>query len=89
MVKSDTHELIMQEIKQTGYLNHRYTKKDGMSKEWGYYINLEGSESGDVEFRYCKGRVHSDVIEKLGLIEDILEQITVPQLLSFLKIKEK
>ena len=89
MGKVDTHEQLMREIKQTGYLNHRYTKPDTMSKEWGYYINLEGIENSDIEFRYCKGRIHGDILEKLGLLEDILEHITIPQLLSFVRAKSK
>lgn len=76
---------ISREIKQTGYLNHRYTKKNTMSKKWGYYINLEGSESRDVEFAYFRGRVTSDVIEKLGLLEDILEKISISQLMSLVR----
>lgn len=80
---------IFREIKQTGYLNHRYTKKDTTSREYGYYINLEGSEARDIDFRYGNGRVHSDVIEKLGLFEDIFEKINVPQLLSFIRTKEE
>lgn len=77
------------EIKQTGYLNHRYTKKNTMSKKWGYYINLEGTESSDVELAYFRGRVMSDVIEKLGLLEDILEKVTISQLMALIKTKER
>lgn len=75
----------LKEIKQTGYLNHRYTKKNTMSKKWGYYINLEGSESSEVELEYFRGRVMSDIIEKLGLIEDILEKISITQLMALIK----
>lgn len=80
---------IQSEIKQTGYLNHRYTRKDNLSREFGYYISLECIEGQNVEFRYYNGRVHSDVIEKLGLLEDILEKITISQLLALVKTKEK
>lgn len=80
---------IQREIKQTGYLNRRYTKKHTMSRQWGYYINLESIESSDIEFAYFKGRVMSDVIEKLGLLEDILEKITITQLMALIKTKEK
>lgn len=80
---------ISKEIKQTGYLNHRYTKKNTTSKKWGYYINLEGSESSEVEFGYFKGRVMSDIVEKLGLLEDILDKITITQLMALIKTKEK
>ena len=85
MVKKDN---ILSEIKQTGYLNHRYTKTDTMSREWGYYINLEGSENRETEFHYFNGRVHSEIIEKLGLVEDILEKIPITQLIALLKTKE-
>lgn len=85
MGKVDTHEQLMREIKQTGYLNRRYTKKDSMSREWGYYINLEGAECTDIEFRYCKGRIHGDILEKLGLLEDILEKISISQLMSLVR----
>jgi len=80
---------IQSEIKQTGYLNHRYTRKDNLSREFGYYISLECTESQNIEFRYYNGHIHSDVIEKLGLMEDILEKVTISQLMAFIKTKEK
>lgn len=78
------------EIKQTGYLSRRFTKKDTMSKEWDYYVNLESAENDDVSIAYFKGRIKSDIIEKLGLLEDILEDISITQLLSLRRaIKRK
>ncbi len=76
---------IMSEIKQTGYLNRRFTKKDTMSREWGFYVNLEAMENNDIEIRYFNGRMHSDIIEKLGLLEDILEKISISQLMSLVR----
>ncbi len=81
----DELDEISREIKQTGYLNRRFTKKDTMSRERGYYINLESAENGDVSVSYFKGRVKSDVIEKLGLLEDILEDVSISQLLALRK----
>ena len=78
---------IMSEIKQTGYLNRRFTKKDTMSREWGFYVNLEAMENNDIEIRYFNGRMHSDIIEKLGLLEDILEKISISQLMSLVRTK--
>lgn len=83
----DQMQQIMSEIKQTGYLTRRYTKKDTMSKEWGFYVNLEASENTDIEIKYFNGRMHSDMIEKLGLLEDILEKISISQLMSLVRIK--
>ena len=86
----DELDEIAREIKQTGYLSRRFTKKDTMSKEWGYYINLESAENGDVSISYFKGRVKSDVIEKLGLLEDILEDVPISRLLALRKtVKRK
>lgn len=86
----DELDEISREIKQTGYLNRRFTKKDTMSREWGYYINLESAENGDISASYFKGRVKSDVIEKLGLLEDILEDVPISQLLALRKtVKRK
>ncbi len=86
----DELDEISREIKQTGYLNRRFTKKDTMSRERGYYINLESAENGDVSVSYFKGRVKSDVIEKLGLLEDILEDVSISQLLALRKtVKRK
>ena len=86
----DELDEISREIKQTGYLNRRFTKKDTMSREQGYYINLESAENGDVSVSYFKGRVKSDVIEKLGLLEDILEDVSISQLLALRKtVKRK
>lgn len=86
----DELDEISREIKQTGYLNRRFTKKDTMSREWGYYINLESAENGDVSISYFRGRVKSDVIEKLGLLEDILEDVSISQLLALRKtVKRK
>ena len=79
---------LLKTAKQAAGLKRRYTKPDTLSREWGYYINMDSAENGDIEFKYYKGRVHSDVIEKLGLIEDILEVISVDQLLSFIKMKK-
>jgi hypothetical protein len=76
---------IMSEIKQTGYLTRRFTKKDTMSREWGFYVNLEASENTDIEIKYFNGRMHSDMIEKLGLLEDILEKISISQLMSLVR----
>ena len=81
----DQMQQIMSEIKQTGYLTRRFTKKDTMSREWGFYVNLEASENTDIEFKYFNGRMHSDIIEKLGLLEDILEKISVSQLMSLVR----
>ena len=81
---SDIDE-IMHEVKQTGYLNRRYTQKDTLSREWGYYINLESLENSDISMSYFRGRVKCDIIEKLGLLEDILEDITITQLLALRK----
>lgn len=81
----DQMQQIMSEIKQTGYLTRRYTKKDTMSKEWGFYVNLEASENTDIEIKYFNGRMHSDMIEKLGLLEDILEKISISQLMSLVR----
>ena len=53
----DELDEISREIKQTGYLNRRFTKKDTMSREWSYYINLESAENGDVSVSYFKGRL--------------------------------
>jgi hypothetical protein len=75
----------MSEIKQTGYLTRRFTKKDTMSREWGFYVNLEASENTDIEIKYFNGRMHSDIIEKLGLLEDILEKISISQLMSLVR----
>ncbi|MBR3580760.1 MAG: hypothetical protein IKN95_07170 [Lachnospiraceae bacterium] len=58
-----------------------------MSREWKYYINLESEESKDIDFKYANGRVCSDVIEKLGLLEDILEKVSIDQLMAFMKTK--
>lgn len=80
---------IRREINQTGYLSHRYTRKDHTSREWGYYISLESAENCDIEFRYAKGRIHGDIFEKLGLIEDILEVISIDQLMALVKTKGK
>lgn len=77
----------LSEIKKMGILNHRYTKRHNMSREWKYYINLEGGESKDIDFKYANGRVCSDVIEKLGLLEDILEKVSINQLMAFMKTK--
>lgn len=86
----DELDEISREIKQTGYLNRRFTKKDTMSREWGYYINLESAENGDISVSYFKGRVKSDVIEKLGLLEDILEDVPISRLLALRKtVKRK
>ena len=81
----DELDEISREIKQTGYLNRRFTKKDTMSRERGYYINLESAENGDISVSYFKGRVKSDVIEKLGLLEDILEDVPISRLLALRK----
>ncbi len=81
----DQMQQIMSEIKQTGYLTRRFTKKDTMSKEWGFYVNLEASENTDIEIKYFNGRMHSDMIEKLGLLEDILEKISISQLMSLVR----
>ena len=81
----DQMQQIMSEIKQTGYLTRRFTKKDTMSREWGFYINLEASENTDIEIKYLNGRMHSDIIEKLGLLEDILEKISISQLMSLVR----
>ena len=77
----------LSEIKKMGILNHRYTKRHTMSREWKYYINLEGEKSKDIDFKYANGRVCSDVIEKLGLLEDILEKVSINQLMAFMKTK--
>lgn len=81
----DQMQQIMSEIKQTWYLTRRFTKKDTMSKEWGFYVNLEASENTDIEIKYFNGRMHSDMIEKLGLLEDILEKISISQLMSLVR----
>ena len=81
----DQMQQIMSEIKQTGYLTRRFTKKDTMSKEWGFYVNLEASENTDIEIKYFNGRMHSDMIEKLGLLEDILEKVSISQLMSLVR----
>ncbi len=81
----DQMQQIMSEIKQTGYLTRRFTKKDTMSREWGFYVNLEASENTDIEIKYFNGRMHSDMIEKLGLLEDILEKISISQLMSLVR----
>ena len=81
----DQMQQIMSEIKQTGYLTRRFTKKDTMSKEWGFYVNLEASENTDIEIKYFNGRMHSDMIEKLGLLEDILGKISISQLMSLVR----
>lgn len=81
----DQMRQIMSEIKQTGYLTRRFTKKDTMSREWGFYVNLEASENTDIEIKYFNGRMHSDMIEKLGLLEDILEKISISQLMSLVR----
>lgn len=81
----DQMQQIMSEIKQTGYLTRRFTKKDTMSREWGFYVNLEASENTDIEIKYFNGRMHSDIIEKLGLLEDILEKISISQLMSLVR----
>lgn len=83
--KNDSLELIMKEIKQTGYLNQRYTKIHTTSREYGYYLNLEGMECSDIEFRYCKGRLMGDVFEKLGLLEDLLEKIPPRQFIQLIE----
>ena len=77
----------LSEIKKKGIFNHRYTKRHNMSREWKYYINLESEESKDIDFKYANGRVCSDVIEKLGLLEDILEKVSIDQLMAFMKTK--
>lgn len=81
----DQMQQIMSEIKQTGYLTRRFTKKDTMSREWGFYVNLEASENTDIEIKYFNGRMHSDMIEKPGLLEDILEKISISQLMSLVR----
>ena len=81
----DQMQQIMSEIKQTGYLTRRFTKKDTMSREWGFYVNLEASENTDIEIKYFNGRMHSDMIEKLSLLEDILEKISISQLMSLVR----
>ena len=86
----DELDEISREIKQTRYLNRRFTKKDTMSRERGYYINLESVENGDISISYFRGRVKSDAIEKLGLLEDILEDVSISQLLALRKtVKRK
>ena len=77
----------LSDIKKMGILNHRFTKRHTLSKEWKYYINLEGEECRDIDFKYANGRVCSDVIEKLGLLEDILEKIPINQLMALMKTK--
>lgn len=71
------------------YLNQRLTKKDTTSREHEYYLNIESQENSDIEFRYCKGRLHGEVIDKLGYLEDILEKIPYNQLMALIKTKEK
>lgn len=82
-------EDILPRIKRAGILRHRYTKANCTSKEYGYYINLEGQECSDVEFRYCKGRVTGEVLEKLGILEDLLDMITPEQFVSMIETRAK
>ncbi len=85
----DDTDLILAEIKQTGYLNRRFTRKDTLSRKWGFYINLEARENNDIEINYFNGRIHADIVEKLGLLEDILEKISISQLMALCKTLEE
>ncbi len=85
----DNIEEIVSGTKQTGYLKTRHTKVSTLSKEWKYYIPLDFEENKLVEFRYFNGRIYGDIIEKLGLIEDILEVISIDQLMALVKTKRR
>lgn len=78
---------ILSSVKQTGYLHRRYTKVNTTSHEWGYYIDLDANRDIE-EVRSCM-RLRSDIVEKLGLLEDIIEKISVDQLMALVKTKEK
>lgn len=84
----DEFKDILSANKQAGILRHRYTKIHTTSRQWKYYINLEGSESRDIDFKYANGRVCSDVIEKLGLLEDILDKVSIDQLMALMRTKK-
>ena len=77
----------LSEIKQTGYLRTRHTKASTLSREFQYYIPLDYEANRTIEFKYMDGRIYGDVIEKLGLLEDILEVISIDQLIALKKIK--
>lgn len=82
-------EDVLSRIKRTGILRHRYTKTNCTSREYGYYINLEGQECSDIEFRYCKGRVTGDALEKLGICEDLIDMITPEQFVEMIETRAK
>lgn len=82
-------EDVLSKIKRGGILRHRYTKTNSTSREYGYYINLEGQECSDIEFRYCKGRVTGDALEKLGILEDLLDMITPEKFEEMIETRAK
>ena len=85
----DALEDVLSRIKRDGILRHRYTKTNSTSREYGYYINLEGQECSDIEFRYYKGRVTGDVLEKLGILEDLLDMITPEKFEEMIETRAK
>lgn len=80
----DIRELLSS-IKQTGYLHRRYTKVNTTSREWGYYVDLDANR--DIEEVRSYMRLRSDLIEKLGLLEDIIDKVSVDQLMSLVSLK--
>lgn len=76
---------LLSEIKQTGYLKVRHTKRSTLSREYEFYVPLEYEANRRIEFKYMDGRFYGDIIEKLGLLEDILEVISVDQLMALVK----
>jgi len=84
----DRIDEILSGTKQTGYLKTRHTKASTLSKEWKYYIPLEFEENKMIEFKYFNGRIYGDIIEKLGMLEDILEVISIDQLMALVKTKK-
>ena len=85
----DDIKTILSEIKQTGYLRQRHTKVSRMSREYQYYIDLDASANRTIDFKYSDGRLYGDIIEKLGLLEDILGKISINQLMALIKTKGK
>ena len=76
---------LLTEIKKTGLLKTRHTKPATLSREYQYYIPLDYDVNRTIEFKYMDGRIYGDIVDKLGLIEDLLEDISIEQLMAISK----
>ena len=76
---------LLTEIKQAGCLKTRHTKPTTLSREYRYYIPLNYEDNRTIEFKYMDGRIYGDIVDKLGLIEDLLEDISIEQLIAISK----